>query len=271
MNVLYECSIYYYFFYCNFFQLFYNYMHMYMHMHMQSFFNSRVGQDVATSNDVTDHSSSVLVDAALAVFPFIAPGIYTIYYNCLPFLDMNSHWSNVIATAARIMIYLGADLNFWLELALVIMTPRQASIAIYTFMFRFGLAMFWWALFWFLLNVFIPFPIYYWMYIFLVCVQLFYNCIGLPYNVRQGFNFILYKDSHESKVIKESERKKIISYLETFDNDKIFDEFFTTKKRGEGTGLGLNIVKNIIEKHNGNIKCISNDSNTSFEISLPID
>jgi signal transduction histidine kinase len=53
--------------------------------------------------------------------------------------------------------------------------------------------------------------------------------------------------------------------------DKIFDEFFTTKKRGEGTGLGLNIVKNIIEKHNGNIKCISNDSNTSFEISLPID
>jgi PAS domain S-box-containing protein len=52
--------------------------------------------------------------------------------------------------------------------------------------------------------------------------------------------------------------------------DKIFDEFFTTKKRGEGTGLGLNIVKNIIEKHNGNIKCISNDLLTTFEISLPI-
>ena len=30
--------------------------------------------------------------------------------------------------------------------------------------------------------------------------------------------------------------------------DKIFDEFFTTKKRGEGTGLGLNIVKNIMYK-----------------------
>lgn len=51
--------------------------------------------------------------------------------------------------------------------------------------------------------------------------------------------------------------------------DKIFDEFFTTKKRGEGTGLGLNIVKKIIEKHNGNIKCTSNSDVTKFIISIP--
>ena len=50
---------------------------------------------------------------------------------------------------------------------------------------------------------------------------------------------------------------------------KIFDEFFTTKKRGEGTGLGLNIVKNIVEKHDGKIKCVSTEQNTTFTVTLP--
>lgn len=50
---------------------------------------------------------------------------------------------------------------------------------------------------------------------------------------------------------------------------KIFDAFFSTKKRGEGTGLGLNIIKKIIEKHQGNIVCHSNSSKTTFLISLP--
>ncbi len=51
---------------------------------------------------------------------------------------------------------------------------------------------------------------------------------------------------------------------------KIFDEFFTTKKRGEGTGLGLNIVSKIIDKHGGKISCTSDDKFTSFTIDLPI-
>jgi len=50
---------------------------------------------------------------------------------------------------------------------------------------------------------------------------------------------------------------------------KIFDEFFTTKKRGEGTGLGLNIVKSIVEKHDGKITCESTELNTIFTIKLP--
>jgi signal transduction histidine kinase len=36
--------------------------------------------------------------------------------------------------------------------------------------------------------------------------------------------------------------------------EKIFDAFYTTKPAGEGSGLGLYIVKQIIEKHQG---CIS--------------
>ena len=49
---------------------------------------------------------------------------------------------------------------------------------------------------------------------------------------------------------------------------RVFDEFFTTKKRGEGTGLGLNIVKNIIEKHQGKINCTSSEKETLFLIRL---
>lgn len=36
--------------------------------------------------------------------------------------------------------------------------------------------------------------------------------------------------------------------------EKIFDLFFTTKPTGKGTGLGLVIVKNIIEQHEGNVE-----------------
>ena len=50
---------------------------------------------------------------------------------------------------------------------------------------------------------------------------------------------------------------------------KIFDAFYTTKKRGEGTGLGLNIVKNIILKHKAQIECNSSAERTSFIISIP--
>jgi signal transduction histidine kinase len=50
---------------------------------------------------------------------------------------------------------------------------------------------------------------------------------------------------------------------------KIFETFFSTKKRGEGTGLGLSIVKKIIEKHNGKIICESNPEKTTFVIYLP--
>ena len=51
---------------------------------------------------------------------------------------------------------------------------------------------------------------------------------------------------------------------------RIFDAFFTTKKQGEGTGLGLNISKQIIEKHGGQIRVESGPGETSFDVLLPV-
>ncbi|XDD47607.1 sensor histidine kinase [Leptospira sp. WS39.C2] len=51
--------------------------------------------------------------------------------------------------------------------------------------------------------------------------------------------------------------------------DKIFDPFFTTKPIGQGTGLGLYISKQIIEKHKGIIDVIPTKGNTKFIVYLP--
>jgi signal transduction histidine kinase len=50
---------------------------------------------------------------------------------------------------------------------------------------------------------------------------------------------------------------------------KIFDPFFTTKALGEGSGLGLHIVKQIIDKHQGKIKVRSIPGLTVFTVYLP--
>ncbi len=53
---------------------------------------------------------------------------------------------------------------------------------------------------------------------------------------------------------------------------KIFDPFFTTKGAGQGTGLGLNISRNLIgQKHFGEISVESKPGSTCFAVRLPID
>ena len=51
--------------------------------------------------------------------------------------------------------------------------------------------------------------------------------------------------------------------------ERIFEPFFTTKAAGEGSGLGLDIVKKIIEKHQGEITVESRPGNTTFRVELP--
>ncbi|MEP0757164.1 CBS domain-containing protein [Trichocoleus sp. DQ-A2] len=52
---------------------------------------------------------------------------------------------------------------------------------------------------------------------------------------------------------------------------QMFDPFFTTKPVGKGTGLGLSICYQIVEKHGGQLKCISAPGEgTEFVIQIPI-
>ncbi|WP_244926559.1 sensor histidine kinase [Leptospira wolffii] len=52
--------------------------------------------------------------------------------------------------------------------------------------------------------------------------------------------------------------------------DRIFEPFFTTKMQGEGSGLGLDICRKIVERHNGSIDFISRPGRTSFQVRLPL-
>jgi signal transduction histidine kinase len=51
---------------------------------------------------------------------------------------------------------------------------------------------------------------------------------------------------------------------------RIFDPFFTTKPQGEGTGLGLDTVYQIIRKHHGEIRVQSKPGDTCFCVRLPL-
>jgi len=59
--------------------------------------------------------------------------------------------------------------------------------------------------------------------------------------------------------------------IDTPIQNKIFDPFFTTKESGKGNGLGLSIVKQIVERQGGAISFVSEaGSGSTFTVSLPL-
>ncbi len=77
------------------------------------------------------------------------------------------------------------------------------------------------------------------------------------------------KNIHKRKIV----RLVIIDTgcgLSKEDRQRAFDPFYTTKKKSGGTGLGLSVVKGIIEKHKGDIRIESEPGKgTSVIIELP--
>ena len=53
-------------------------------------------------------------------------------------------------------------------------------------------------------------------------------------------------------------------------SDRIFDPFFTTKPAGVGTGMGLGIVKRMLETYHGGLDFQSAPGNTEFTVRLPL-
>jgi len=83
----------------------------------------------------------------------------------------------------------------------------------------------------------------------------------------------------KGKITIETEQKGKSVIVKIIDNgpgipeelqEKIFEPFFTTKPAGEGSGLGLDIVRGIVQKHEGKIQLESKPGRTCFTVVLPI-
>ncbi|WP_309572388.1 ATP-binding protein, partial [Deinococcus sp.] len=52
---------------------------------------------------------------------------------------------------------------------------------------------------------------------------------------------------------------------------RVFEAFFTTKPPGQGTGLGLDLVRLAVKRHGGDVRLESSPGNTHFTVTLPFE
>ena len=115
--------------------------------------------------------------------------------------------------------------------------------------------------------------------------QVFMNLLGNAIDALDESNAGLSYQEIEKKpnqIRLKTERQKDRTIVKISDNGtgmteevkaRIFEQGFTTKAVGKGTGLGMAISKAIVEeKHGGAIACLSEPGNgTEFIVSLPLD
>jgi signal transduction histidine kinase len=53
-------------------------------------------------------------------------------------------------------------------------------------------------------------------------------------------------------------------------SSQIFDSFFTTRREHGGTGMGLAIVRAVLEAHGGTICLIDSEKGAAFELRIPV-
>lgn len=100
--------------------------------------------------------------------------------------------------------------------------------------------------------------------------QIFINLLVNAAHAIEGQGRILIKTSRqgESAVVAISDTGCGIS---PENQQKIFEPFFTTKAAGVGTGLGLSIVRDIVDRHHGDLQVESREGEgTTFTLRLPI-
>jgi signal transduction histidine kinase len=51
---------------------------------------------------------------------------------------------------------------------------------------------------------------------------------------------------------------------------QIFDSFFTTRRDSGGTGMGLAIVRAMLDAHGGSIRLVESGQGTAFELTIPV-
>jgi signal transduction histidine kinase len=51
---------------------------------------------------------------------------------------------------------------------------------------------------------------------------------------------------------------------------QIFDSFFTTRRESGGTGMGLAIVRAMLDAHGGAIRLLDSEQGTAFELTIPL-
>ncbi|WP_243296325.1 histidine kinase N-terminal domain-containing protein [Bacillus litorisediminis] len=98
-----------------------------------------------------------------------------------------------------------------------------------------------------------------------VFMNILFNAIDVLQNYRLDPKIYIHSYTYDNQVVvKISNNGPVIppDLIKT-----IFEPFVTTKQLG--TGLGLFVCKEIIEKHKGTLECISNSEQTTFTMTFP--